>query len=758
MRYHELMRLTRSTPRLCAAFHRMAVALVLASLSVVPVRADDSMVDRIRSIADSIDTSQFPYANLARAEALQADTLPDNRLDTIAMHNLRIAYHQLAGGDAERSLKHLNAVRGFLEKRAAGVPRGLWKVFWEMYGLAALRMGEQKNCLGNHNAESCVLPIRGGGVHLDDKPATVARNCYRRALVDFDSTSISDRWLLNLSAMATGEYPTGVPEEYLIAPEVFSSDVSFPVFTDVAPACNADVMGLSGGSVMDDFDGDGDLDLVASSWGIRDQIRYLRNDAGVFSDATEHAGLQGELGGLNVTHADYDGDGDLDLFILRGAWLAEWGNMPNSLLRNDGDGVFEDVTIDAGLYQEHPCHSAAWGDLNLDGYLDLVIGNESYPGGPRVPSNLFLGDGTGVFRDVAAEAGFDLVGLVKGVTLGDVDNDGDLDVYASRYGEPNALFVQVGVTDDGVPRLEDRTLSAGVAEPIDSFPTWFFDYDNDGALDLFVGSFGGFDGDNLEPVVRDYLHLPTDGERCRLYRNQGDGTFSDVSADAGLSRVLLAMGANYGDLDNDGWLDCLVGTGEPRMSTLVPNVAFRNAGGERFEDVTFAGRFGNLQKGHGVSFGDLDHDGDQDIHVVMGGAYSGDVYPNLIYENPGNDNAWITLECRATSGNPNAIGARIEVVVERPDGTLRSIHRVVSSGGSFGSSSYRQEIGLGDATRVVVIRIRWPGASLPEVVTDVPTNQAVSVVEGTGRATPSLHERIRLGGAAPSSGDHEHHH
>jgi hypothetical protein len=720
--------------------------------------APETTLARLHAIVDAIDLSRFPYANLERARALHAERLPDDRLDTVVMHNLRIAYHELAGGEAERSLSRLNALRELLDGYGEDVPAGLWKVFWETYGMAALRMGEQKNCLGNHNAESCVLPIQGGGVHLDTMPATVARNCYRRCLEEFDPTSVANRWLLNLSAMAMGDHPGGVPEPYVIEPSMFDAGAPFPIFPDVAPACGVDVMGLSGGSVMDDFDGDGDLDLVASSWGIRDQIRYLRNDDGTFADATRDAGLIGQIGGLNLSHADYDGDGDLDLLVLRGAWLGEWGDMPNSLLRNDGRGVFEDVTIEAGVYREHPCHSAAWGDIDLDGALDLVIANESYPGGERVPAHLFMGDGAGGFRDVAMEAGLDLVGLVKGIALGDVDGDGDLDLYASRYGEPNVLYVQIESAADGSPRFEDRTRAAGVAEPVNSFPTWFFDYDNDGALDLFVGSFGGFEGDNLEPVARDILGLESDGERCRLFRNRGDGTFEDVSERTGVARVLLSMGANFGDLDNDGWLDCIIGTGEPRMSTLVPNVALRNAGGGHFEDVSSSGRFGNLQKGHGVSFGDLDGDGDQDIHVVMGGAYSGDVYPNLLYENPGNENAWVTLRCRATTGHPSAIGARIEVVVTTRDGTRRSVHRVVGTGGSFGASSYQQEIGLGAAARIDAVRVRWPGASEAEVFENVPLGAVVRVEQGTGRAVPIPVQVLELGSAAAAAPEHEHHH
>ena len=128
----------------------------------------------------------------------------------------------------------------------------------------------------------------------------------------------------------------------------------------------------------------------------------------------------------------------------------------------------------------------------------------------------------------------------------------------------------------------------------------------------------------VEDVAADYLGLPTDAERDRLYRNRGNGTFEDVTKAAGLNKVLAAMALNYGDLDNDGWLDFYAGTGTPDLGMLVPNRMFRNDAGKRFQEVTTAGNFGHLQKGHAIAFGDVDNDGDQDVFEQMGGAYLGD--------------------------------------------------------------------------------------------------------------------------------------
>ena len=213
-----------------------------------------------------------------------------------------------------------------------------------------------------------------------------------------------------------------------------------------------------------------------------------------------------------------------------------------------------------------------------------------------------------------------------------------------------------------------------------------------------------------------------------LYRNNGDGTFTNVASEAQVDKVMYAMGANYGDLDNDGWLDFYVGTGDPDYRSLIPSRMFRSAAGKAFQEVTESGGFGHLQKGHGVSFADFDHDGDQDVYAVMGGAFEGDVFHNVLFENPGHGHHWITLQLEGTTSNRSAIGARIKLEVDA-DGRTRTIHRVVSTGGSFGASSLQQEIGLGAADALRTIEITWPGGQTQRF-DDIAMDQIVRIREG----------------------------
>jgi hypothetical protein len=652
------------------------------------------------------DSGANPFAPEARAEYMTS-AAPPTSLSALLPFKVQTAQYLLNSGRTREAIKHFEDVLRLVEQNQELLePRTVVNVR-VLLGVAYLRLGEQENCLEHHNIESCLLPIRGAGVHQRKEGSRRALQEFLTVL-EFDPAQYSAIWLSNIAAMTLGDYPEAVPENFRIDPTHFKSSHDVKRFHDAAPAAGLDVVGLSGGSIMEDFDGDGLLDIICSSWGLRDQARFFKNNGdGTFTDRTESAGLTGVVGGLNLVHADYDNDGDVDFYILRGAWLGKIGKHPNSLMRNNGDGTFTDVTREAGLFALHPSHTAAWGDFDNDGRLDLFVGYDSTKSDPN-PSELFHNNGDGTFTEVSREVGIDVDAFVKGAVWGDYDNDGLVDLYVSCLLEPNMLFKNEGMGEDGRWRFKEVGREAGVTEPLHSFPTWFFDYDNDGWLDLFAS---GFEIDyinvTVDDVAREYFGFPTKAEKPRLYRNNGDGTFSDVTRSAGLWRILYSMGSNFGDLDNDGYLDFYVGTGAPDFRVLVPNLMFRNVEGRRFQDVTVSGGFGHLQKGHGVAFGDIDNDGDQDLYAVMGGAYTGDVFPNVLFENPGHGNHWITLKLEGVASNRSAIGARIRVEIEQEQGS-RNIHATVGTGGSFGASSLQQEIGLGRASRIREVEIKWP--------------------------------------------------
>ena len=688
------------------------------------------MVKHLDEVARTSNPDRNPFLNAQRAARLRdklAQPLsPRERVQT----RIHLGMELLRAGETEAGIKELLGVAAALD---ALPPQERTETEWllnRFLGLAYMRLGEQENCVARHTAHSCLLPISGDGVHAEQTGSRTALQFFTKALQRAPG-DMESLWLLNVAYMTLAEYPEKVPAQWLLPPRVFESAHDIKRFSDVAPEANVAAFGRAGGVALDDFNNDGLLDIICSSWGLRDPLQYFQNNGdGTFADRTKEAGLAGMLGGLNLVHADYNNDGNQDVLVLRGAWLNVEGAIPNSLLRNNGDGTFTDVTAEAGVLSFHPTQAAAWADFNSDGHLDLFIGNESDQTN-RHPCELYRNNGDGTFTECAAEAGVAYVGFVKGVVWGDYDNDQRPDLYLSLFGFPNVLFRNAGASDQRLKawRFEDVTAKAGVSEPRDSFPTWFWDFDNDGWEDIFVASYSS-EG-SMAKVAADYLSLPDNpGERPRLFRNNRDGTFTDVTHGSGLDRVLVAMGSNFGDLDNDGWLDCYIGTGDPVLTSLMPNRMFRNNGGRGFQDVTTAGGFGHVQKGHAVAFGDIDNDGDQDVYQVLGGAYEGDGFQNALFENPGHGNRWITLRLRGTSSNHSAIGARIALDFLE-NGVSRTVHRTVSTGGSFGSATLQQEIGLGAATAITSLKIQWPIVGKePQVLKDLPLDSTVVIEEG----------------------------
>ena len=230
----------------------------------------------------------------------------------------------------------------------------------------------------------------------------------------------------------------------------------------------------------------------------------------------------------------------------------------------------------------------------------------------------------------------------------------------------------------------------------------------------------------LADVVKGMLGQPHSRYSNRLFRNLNGKGFENVTRQAGLDMVFATMGSNYGDFDNDGFLDMYLGTGD-RAATLVPNRMFKNVGGERFAEITASSGTGHLQKGHGVACGDWDRDGDVDLFVQTGGAVNGDKYHNILFQNPGQGNHWLTVKLVGKKTNRAAIGARIKVVTagEKP----LTVHRHVSSGSSFGANPLQQTIGLAKAERVALLEIHWPTSGTTQVFRDIAVNQAIEVTE-----------------------------
>ena len=601
--------------------------------------------------------------------------------------------------------------------------------------IAYLRQGERSNCVSNHAAESCILPIQGLGIHEDSEGSRKAIDVYQN-IISQDLYDIESKWLLNIAYMTLGEYPEKVPVEFYIPGLEGDTTYKINSFEDVAGDLKLNIKDMAGGSITEDFNNDGYLDIVISSWGLEENMHYFRNNRnGTFSDITDQSGLHGITGGLNIIQADYNNDSFMDILVLRGAWKEEFGKEPNSLLKNNGDGTFTDVTTESGLLSFHPTQTATWNDFNNDGWLDLFIGNETSVHKERHPCELYINNQDGTFREIADQAQCTIMSYVKGVTSGDYDNDGWQDIFISTLDGGKKLLRNLGLKGKEI-HFENVSKQAGLDNDFQrTFVTWFWYYNNDGWLDILIGDYE-FEKSLAYYAAAEKLNISANNSGAMiLYKNNQDKTFTNVTEEVGLHKTVFAMGANFGDIDNDGFLDMYLGSGNPRYQSLLPNKMFKSIEGKKFADVTASARVGHLQKGHGVSFADMDNDGDQDIYIEMGGAFSGDSYQNSFFLNPGqNDNKWINLKLEGTKVNRSAIGTRIKITFTEK-GVSRSVYRDVNSGGSFGSSPLRREIGLGQTEKIDQLEIWWHGSDKVQVFKGIKPNQFIKVTEGSDKIT-----------------------
>jgi enediyne biosynthesis protein E4 len=498
---------------------------------------------------------------------------------------------------------------------------------------------------------------------------------------------------------------------------------------------------MAGGVAIFDYDGDGNLDLFFANGANIASLkktspaysnRLFRNQGdGTFTDVTSRAGLEGDGFDVGVAVGDYDNDGCEDLFLS--------GVHRNTLYHNNCDGTFTDVTLKAGLaapdHEYGPLWStgAAWVDVNNDGLLDLFVSNYvswnvdkepprcRFEGRPEychprfykvLPNQLFLNRGHGVFLDISARSGIrSHPGKAMAVGVADYDGDGLPDIFVTNDKELNSLF-----HNRGNARFEEVAAEAGVAlaeqgDEISGMGLDFRDLNNDGLPDIAL-------------VALEHETFP-------IYRNNGDGSFTDITTKSRMSLLSSSMAgfsANIADFDNDGWKDLFVSRGDVQSPAVAKlhkvdqyNTVFRNLAGNMWQALTEeAGFAGEPPRRHrGAAVGDLNHDGKLDIAVT---ALSG---PAEIWMNDSsNQNHWVEFSLQGTRSNRDGIGASVRIVA----GGNAQYGYVSSAAGYASSSAGPIHFGLGGARSVEEVRIHWPSGTV-QYLKDIGADQIVHVRE-----------------------------
>jgi len=736
--------------------------LILFCLLVVSCKSEDT-----REISPEADTRLWVKEAFAKIDPMEIGaTLNEERAELIKAKmiqekngmekmnlGLQFATELLKCGKTKESIKIYQDITNYMIVNKIPIDPVSRRNFYSLLGIAFMRHGEIENCLHNHNNASCLIPIKGEGIHELPYGSKNAIIEYEKCLKEFPD-DLETKYLLNLAYMTLGLYPDSVPKELLIDPSWFTSNVAIQPFKDVAPQLGLNRNGLAGGTIVDDFTNDGWLDIIVTSWGPKEGlIFYVNNGDGTFTDKTVEYGLDGQVAILNLNQTDYNNDGWLDIYLMRGAWYMTQGDIPNTLMRNTGKGYFVDATLKAGLTHVAPTQTSAWADFNLDGWLDLVIGNESLPNMQR-GIDLYINQKNGTFLHQSKENGLVLNHFFKGVTAPDVNNDKYPDIYLSALDQDNSLFINQRGSGRELFTLAGPEINVGA--PHKSFPCWSFDFDNNGFEDIFSSAYTN-DGTPATHWMLSNMGKADPGMFPKLYRNMGNMKFEEVGVQMGLTEVAFTMGCNFGDINADGFLDFYLSTGNPLYQSLVPNKMYLNMEGQRFEDVSYNGGFANIQKGHGVGFGDLDHDGDEDMYVVIGGAFDGDGFYNSLYENPNHDhNNWVVLTLTGKSANKAAIGARVALSVQE-DGKERKIYRTVTSGASFGANSLALEVGLRKATTINSVAVQWPCKDCPDqVFTGLEINMAYTLTQDQSSPKMLDYNAVKFG-SGKGAEQHMHH-
>ncbi|HKW31635.1 MAG TPA: FG-GAP-like repeat-containing protein [Candidatus Acidoferrum sp.] len=525
------------------------------------------------------------------------------------------------------------------------------------------------------------------------------------------------RWMLRTLTLHAGQPETSIPKEFRL--EVPATSPSTFQFRDVTDSSHAGRLALGRGAAWGDFDNDGREDILVGAERAPFCLFHNRGD-GTFEDVAPRMGLIDPVGlGCYASQfIDYDNDGFQDIFLTSNGW---GGGGRLFLFHNEAGKRFIDVTESAGLGAPVNAFGSSWADYDNDGRVDLAVatGIIDPEGGGRI--RLYHNEGNGRFREIGEQAG--LVQRARWISLawGDYDGDGCQDLLATSFDAGPFLFRNLG---NG--RFAEVSVQAGIRTQTAAYTPVWFDYNNDGKLDFFVCTYPGG-----ELTVKDMIEAKVNGtavpqaKRQLLFRNNGDGTFRNVTEDAGITGWYGGMSTQVGDFDNDGFDEITIGTGNPELDWTEPKPLFHNDGKGYFTNIADSAKLVHFGMLHGTALADYDDSGNLSLFGSFGGFYWGSRETSRLYRNSGSGNSSLEIRLIGTRSNRDAIGAKVSAWAD-----ARGVFKWVNGGNSFGCNNSRLvHLGLGRASQVKRLQIEWP-SGLRQSFRDIPAGQRIEIIEG----------------------------
>lgn len=541
---------------------------------------------------------------------------------------------------------------------------------------------------------------------LGDYPQAIRQGI---VCVEQDANHDRARYWLWLAAQKAGGYPDTVPAHARMQVVAGYHPTALQL-DEVAAEIGLDKTCGGRGTAVFDATGDGTLDVVIAGAHAGCSL-FLNNGDGTFCDGSVGSGLDKCVYGFGLAVGDYTNNGLSDLFVSGLGFFDGQG----LLMRNNGDGTFTDVTEAAGLDLWGPAFIGTWVDTNNNGYLDLFVVNNL--GGlfdRKTPNRLFRNNGDGTFTDVTQASGLHTVWPSLGAAWGDFNNNGLPDLFISNMGRAQLY------RNNGDGTFTDVSRAAGIDTPTIGSVCLCCDIDNDGWLDIVQFTYS-YAQDAIYTLR--HGHGPPGGSPLRVFRNNRDGTFTNIAAELGLHGCWGTMSGTVGDVTNNGYVDLLLGNGDPSIDRTEASILLANDG-SRFHNVTFAAGMPFTGKGHGVNMADLAGDGRLHLIVGAGGLYPGDLLTTTVYRPRRRLGNYLNVRLVGTRSNRSAIGARL-----RLQASGRDQHRLVSGGSGFGCLPFEQHFGLGATGHIDGLEIRWPSGH-QQWVDQLPVNDTVRIVEG----------------------------